>query len=232
MENRMKPAEVERLFAELKFDRDVRRPPDDRRRVQFRIGWENATVRQRTYSESMLSRLTWHNLGYRFGQRDGAQPIEAMDSVYRILAQAYGPLWVPRSHEDHLLQSYWRRARGRLYVEVPIGAAGGAGVWPTGSTRRRLDAVRFPKASDPAIVRFSSVEFRAHVGSPPVELIEAKPCLNRAAIGQVIAGRDMFRRDYGVEVHRSVVVCGASDGALEWVCSQHEIAVEVVGLPE
>jgi hypothetical protein len=62
-----------------------------------------------------------------------------------------------------------------------------------------------------------------------VELIEAKPSLNRSAIGQVVAGRDMFRRDYGVGVQHSVVVCGSSDGALEWVCRTHDIKVEVVG---
>ena len=227
-----KPDAVERLFTELRFDRDVRRPPDDKRRVQFQMGWGDATVRQREYSESILRRLTWHNLGYRFGRNQGPQPVEAIDTVYRVLARAYGTLWVPRSPEDHLLRSYWRQASGRLYVEVPIGAASGPGSWPTQSTRRRLDAVRFPDASDPAIVRFSAAEFQERVGLLRVELIEAKPSLNRAAIGQVIAGRDMFRRNYGVSVHRSVVICGAGDGALEWVCSEHDIEVEVIGRPQ
>lgn len=38
----MKPFVVERLFTELNFKRDVRRPPDDARCVQFRAGWEDA----------------------------------------------------------------------------------------------------------------------------------------------------------------------------------------------
>jgi hypothetical protein len=73
-------------------------------------------------------------------------------------------------------------------------------------------------------------EFRARVGSLAVELIEAKPSLNRAAIGQVVAGRDMFRRQYGVAAQCSVIVCGSTDGALEWACRLQDIKVEVVGV--
>jgi len=226
----MKPAEVERLFAELKFSCDVRRPPDGARARQFRTGWEDATIRHANYGETTLSRLTWRNLGYRFGQHEGLQPQAAIDAVYRILEQAYTWLWVPRSYEDHLLQEYWRRAGGRLYVEVPIGGTGGRGGWPVGSTRRRVDAVRFLNARDPAIVRFSARKFRERVELLAVELIEAKPALNRSVIGQIVAGRDMFLRDYGVDVQRSVVVCGSTDGALEWVCCQHDIIVEVLSV--
>ena len=57
-----------------------------------------------------------------------------------------------------------------------------------GSTRRRLDAVRLVSASDPAIVRFSPGEFRRRLAGARVELIEAKPSLNRGVIGQVVAG--------------------------------------------
>jgi hypothetical protein len=155
----MKPAEIERLFAELKFTCDVRRPPDDARGRQFRAGWEDATVRREDYAEATLSRLTWRNLGYRFGEHEGPRPAEAIEALYRVLEQAYSRLWVPRSDEDHLLESYWRRVGGRVYVEVPIGAAGGPGDWPAGSTRRRLDAVRFSNAADPAIVVFPCPSF-------------------------------------------------------------------------
>src|SRR5437764_14032367 len=99
----MKPADVERLFAELTFERDVRRQPDDRRRVQFVLGWQDATVLATSYAGSTLKRLTWRNLGYRFGEHEGAQSIDAIDAVYRILERAYAPLWVARSNEDALL---------------------------------------------------------------------------------------------------------------------------------
>jgi putative restriction endonuclease len=72
----MKPVEVERLFTELRFQRDARRPPDDSRRIQFQRGWQDATVTQTGYAESTLGRLTWRNLGYRFGQRDGPQSLD------------------------------------------------------------------------------------------------------------------------------------------------------------
>lgn len=224
----MKSPEVERLFAELKFACDIRRPPDKARARQFRVGWEDATTRQRTYGQAVLSRLTWRNLGYRFGQHEGPRPLDAIDAIYQILAQAYSRLWVPRSYEDHLLHAYWRRVGGRLYVEVPIGAAGGLGDWPVGSTRRRLDGIRFLNAADSAIVRFAMPEVRARIESFAVELIEAKPSLNRGAMGQIIAGRDMFRRQYGVAAQRSVIVCGSTDGALAWACGQQGIDVEVV----
>jgi 5-methylcytosine-specific restriction protein A len=226
----MTPPEVERLFTDLTFECDVRRPPDDARARQFRMGWEDATVRDGIYGEATLSRLTWRNLGYRFGQHVGQRPIDAIDAIYRILALGYSRLWVPRSYEDHLLQEYWRRVGGRLYVEVPIGAAGGLGDWPVGSTRRRLDAVRLMNAGDPAIVRFAVPEFRARVESLGVELIEAKRSLNRGAIGQVVAGRDMFRREYGVAAQCSVIVCGSTDDALLWACRQQDIRVEVVAV--
>jgi hypothetical protein len=106
----MKPAEVERLFAELKFACDIRRPPDNARARQFRAGWGDATVRHATYGEATLSRLTWRNLGYRFGHHSGTRSPDDIDAVYRILDQAYSRLWVPRSYEDH---SYKRRACDR-----------------------------------------------------------------------------------------------------------------------
>ena len=224
----MEAAEVERLFAELKFKCDIRRPPDERRCGQFQAGWQDATRRTKAYAPKTLARLTWRNLGYRFGEREGPRPLDEIEAVYRILEQRYSSLWVPRSSEDHLLQAYWQRVRGRVYVEVPIGGTGGAGNWPAGGSRRRLDGVRFPAATDAALVRFTLSAFQARVSSGAVELIEVKRSLNRPVIGQIIAGRDMFRRQYGASVCRLVVVCGQTDTALEWVCQQNEVTVETV----
>lgn len=222
----MKPADIEGLFADLKFDRDDRRPPDEARREQFRTGWEDAAVRGKGYAKATLRRLTWRNLGYRFGEAWGSQPSQTIDAVYKVLARKYETLWVPRSNEDHLLLSYWRRVGGRLYVEVPIGGPGGPGKWPPGCTRRRLDGVRLTDVQDPAIVRFSTGEFRQRIRRANAELIEVKSSLNRLVIGQIIAGRDMFGREYDWAPQRSVVLCAESDTALEWVCQQHDIVVE------
>ncbi len=111
---------------------------------------------------------------------------------------------------------------------MPIGGPGGPSEWSGDSSRRRLDGVRLPGATDPAIVRFSSEAFHQRVQSEPVELVEIKRSLNRAVIGQVIAGRHMYTRQYGGTVVRSVVVCGQSDSALKSVCQEQGIAIEVV----
>lgn len=50
------------------------------------------TVSQTQYAEPTLTRLTWRNLGYRFGQSEDPQPSDTLDAVYRILAQAYDPV--------------------------------------------------------------------------------------------------------------------------------------------
>jgi len=202
----VKSADIERLFVQLKFDRDDRLPPDAARRGQFRAGWEDATVRSQSYAETTLRRLTWRNLGYRFGESQGPCPAEVIHAVYDALAERYETSWVPRSTEDYLLRSYWQRVGGRLYVEVPIGGPGGPGQWPLGCTRRRLDGVRLSRVEDPAIVRFSTREFGERVRSADAELIEVKRCLNRPVIDQIIAGRDMFGREYDGGAQRSVIV--------------------------
>jgi hypothetical protein len=53
-----------------------------------------------------------------------------------------------------------------------------------------------------------------------------KLSLNRTAIGQAIAGRRMFQRQYGVSPKRTTVLCRVSDSALAWVCEQENIEVE------
>jgi hypothetical protein len=62
-----------------------------------------------------------------------------------------------------------------------------------------------------------------------MEIIEVKRSLNRPVIGQVIAGRHIYTRQYGGTVVRSVVVCGQGDAALKSVCQELDIVVEVVG---
>lgn len=62
----------------------------------------------------------------------------------------------------------------------------------------------------------------------PVEIIEAKKSLNRPAIGQIIAGNDMFAREYKVVPKKQVILCLVGDSALEWVCSKRKISIEKV----
>lgn len=61
-----------------------------------------------------------------------------------------------------------------------------------------------------------------------VELIEVKKNLNRLVIGQVIAGVDMFERQYNISKIIPVILCKNGDPALEWVCEKRNIRVEII----
>ena len=73
---------AEQLLAQESFEEDVRQPPDNLRRGRFRAGWEDYTVRQRTYTPESLNQLTWTNLGYRMGVRFGLRARDEMDALY------------------------------------------------------------------------------------------------------------------------------------------------------
>ncbi|ERH09518.1 MAG: hypothetical protein J07HX64_01276 [halophilic archaeon J07HX64] len=75
---------------------------------------------------------------------------------------------------------------------------------------------------------FSQSQLRDIVEDRHVEVIELKSSLNRPVIGQAIAGRDMFKRDYEPRTVEPVVVCGSGDLTLEWMCRRNGIRVEIV----
>ncbi len=85
----MSPDSIEQTFARMDYDGDDRREPDERRRGQFRAGWEDRTKRRKDYAKSTLKRLTWHNLGYRFGKQYGDQTSEQIDAVFDVLAMLW-----------------------------------------------------------------------------------------------------------------------------------------------
>jgi 5-methylcytosine-specific restriction protein A len=87
----MKAGEVGELFTSLEYERDVRRPPDERRRGRFHVGWRDAVERGEVYAGDTLEQLTWHNLGYRLGGHFGDQPPEQIDQAFELLAEAYEP---------------------------------------------------------------------------------------------------------------------------------------------
>ncbi len=62
----------------------------------------------------------------------------------------------------------------------------------------------------------------------PIELIEIKRKLNRPVIGQVIAGAEMFKKDYQSGKINRIVLCNEGDSALEWVCKQRDIEVKII----
>ena len=85
----MTTSEVAEVLGRLRFERDDRDPPDERRRGRFKAGWEDATVRGEVYAEETLQRLTWHNLGYRFGSLLGHRSGDEITEAYEILADLY-----------------------------------------------------------------------------------------------------------------------------------------------
>lgn len=80
---------IERLFSQLHYRYDVRRPPDERRRGRFRAGWQEAAEDEKVYTEKTLERLTWQNLGYRLGKLVGQGSPERIEQTYEILSELY-----------------------------------------------------------------------------------------------------------------------------------------------
>lgn len=140
--------------------------------------------------------------------------------------------WTPRTLEDKLIHSYSLENKGTYYLEVPIGSSKN-GNWPPKSRIRRIDAVKFPlKTTNSSHIypqkEFSYKKFKEEVSHKSVELIEAKKRLNRLVIGQVIAGYDMFMREYNPKKVDMVILCTGADPALEWVCQKRDIEVEII----
>ena len=141
--------------------------------------------------------------------------------------------WKPKSFEDHLLYQYWSDLKGQLFLEVHIGNRA-FGDWPLRSKIRRIDGVRLINGIDFEIPKvYSSKDytlkgfFELCMGKT-VELIEVKKNLNRLVIGQVIAGMDMFERQYQANKIVPVILCQNGDPALEWVCRKRNIKVQII----
>lgn len=137
--------------------------------------------------------------------------------------------WEPNTAEDQLLFTYWEEIGGTIIAEVPTGNSGPAR-WPEGSNPRRIDGVRFRSKGREEIcppAAFTTKQIKKIVQGRHVEVIEVKQSLNRTVIGQAVAGRELFRRDYNPSSVEPVVVCGSEDPALSWVCRQNGIRVEI-----
>jgi len=136
--------------------------------------------------------------------------------------------WNPRTTEDKLLYAYWQQVQGRIYTEVSLAGWQGADSWSSHSTTRRLDGVRvISQPGEDDIISFRGLrqEFCRQIQQYQPELIEVKSKLNRTAIGQIIAGNDLFTHQYGVEPGKLIIVCASGDSALEWVCAKRNIVL-------
>lgn len=131
--------------------------------------------------------------------------------------------WNLRTHEDKLLFKYYTQVRGVLALEVPVGTQK---AFPPKSKIRRIDGIRIPCNNHlTAFYGDISDEFPGLIKNMKIELIEVKVKLNRLVIGQIIAGVDMFEREYKHTDITPVIVCSEGDPALEWVCENRGIRV-------
>lgn len=85
----MTPENIQKVFSLLQYDQDNRNFPEERRRGQFRAGWQDATHRNKKYAKGTLQRLTWRNLGFRLGRHFGEQTVQEVDGVFDLLAHSY-----------------------------------------------------------------------------------------------------------------------------------------------
>lgn len=146
------------------------------------------------------------------------------------VAEHVASTWSPETREDRLLAAYWNRVGGTIVTEVETGGSG-PGRWPSGSGRRRIDGVRFLDRGRDEILSpsaFSAEQLCRIFRDRHVEVIEIKRSLNRPVIGQAVAGRDLFERDYAPRTVEPVVLCGSNDPALAWSCRNNGIRVEIV----
>jgi hypothetical protein len=99
------------LFCHRFYKVDHRREPDEHRFKKFHKGWQDSiSNKDKSYTANTLKKLTWQNLGYRFGKHFGSQTPEYIREVFDYLAQRYEKdaksiVWSPVSGEDRLLQS-------------------------------------------------------------------------------------------------------------------------------
>jgi hypothetical protein len=138
--------------------------------------------------------------------------------------------WSPQTLEDRLLLRYAERVGGTIVTEVETGGSG-PGTWPDDAGRRRIDGLRIVSDHGTEICspdRFTQSQLRDLVADRHVEVIEVKKNLNRGVIGQAIAGRDLFRRDYAPATVEPVALCQNHDSALAWVCRRNGIRVEIL----
>ena len=136
-----------------------------------------------------------------------------------------GHTWQPRPGEDQWLRRYLDELErpGRVYVEVPVGAA-------LGGKTRRIDAVRFPTLAD-EVRYFDADSFVRALTGGVCELIEVKRSLNRTVIGQLIVARELLQAEFDLakdmEVRLTALVA-ETDPPLEPICTRFGIRVVVV----
>ena len=81
--------DLQAFLAKLTFRVDVRKPPDNRRRGQFRSGWNTATAGKEMTKQKLDADLSWNNLGYRAGKAFGQASDEEVYAMFYRFGAIY-----------------------------------------------------------------------------------------------------------------------------------------------
>gem|GEM_PF-2638684 len=129
-----------------------------------------------------------------------------------------------RSLEDQLIHEYFAKVGGKVYLDVTICSPYTPDKWPAKSKSRRADAVRLSPADCNGIIERPALpQFQLEVErAQKIQLIEARRYLDRYLFGQLIAGRDIFERQFGRRPDL-LALCRRSDPAMEWVYAKHDV---------
>ncbi|WP_236721413.1 HNH endonuclease [Trichormus sp. NMC-1] len=84
---KVRKEEVKHILDKIQFDIDERSSPDSRRWIQFKVGWRNSISKD--YNPIILKKLTWNNLGYRFGKELGYKSELEIKQIYDYLSEIY-----------------------------------------------------------------------------------------------------------------------------------------------
>ena len=81
---------------------DVRRLSNVHRQAAFREGWKDS--RSRKYTPDTLKRLTWQNLGYRFGEHFGDKDSDWIDQVHQLAHRRWKNEYLLPSDDEEQIQ--------------------------------------------------------------------------------------------------------------------------------
>ena len=124
------------------------------------------------------------------------------------------------SAEDKLLKQYFEanlNGVGSLWQEVPVSDAALDGLY----VRDRIGGMQWWTLHD------TNVDLANVMAASDVEIIEVKRAMNSDVIGQSIAGAVVLAHTYPQHrlISQTVVVGGATDPCLDWVCHKRGIKV-------
>jgi hypothetical protein len=122
-------------------------------------------------------------------------------------------------HEDSILELYHSIKDGDIIAEVPVATRSVDGVHlSVGKKDGRL----YCWADLGSSSHSQRQKFVDTIQGHNIELIEVKPKLTRRALGQAIAGRDLFEEQYRVVPFRTLILFPKERGdpAIEWVCKK------------